>query len=184
MLNALISFQAGGAMGESDVIALVAAIAAIGSAAIAWLALRASSYKVKISAFIFHDEESQPHVKMMVVNSSPREVEIQFSNVLLKAPSSAGQIFGVEEPWNWRTAHINWTGPTLPHRLRGDAPVTWWGDGYMVEYNLGRPVGPDFVGKIDVNLGGRTRFIDLVYKDWSNTYFPPFDRLEIPEDAE
>ena len=69
-------------------------------------------------------------------------------------------------------------------QFRGDAPVTWWGDGYMVEYNLGRPVGPDFVGKIDVNLGGRTRFIDLVYKDWSNTYFPPFDRLEIPEDAE
>jgi hypothetical protein len=46
----------------------------------------------------------------------------------------------------------------------------------MVEYNLGSQVNHDFTGKIDVEIGGRRKFIRIIFKDWSNTYFPPHDR--------
>jgi hypothetical protein len=171
-------------MPESDVIALVAALAAVGLTVITWLSFRASGRRVRITAAIFHDSAGKPRIKLTAINSTPREVEIRFSNVLFKGPSIGAQLTGVEDPLLiWWTAHINWAGPRVPHRLKGDAQTTWWGDAYMVEYKLGSRVGPSFRGKMHVNLGGRTKFVKLVFKDWANTYFPPHDRPEPLEDV-
>ena len=171
-------------MPQSDVIALAAALAATASAIIAWLALRLSGCRVRISAVIFHGPEGEPRIKMVAINSAPREVEIQFSDVLLKAQSLPAQMLGIKGPEIWQTAHINWTGPSLPHRLLGDAQATWWGDGYMVEYNLGALVDPNFTGQIDVQIGSRRKFVGLVFKDWSNTCFPSHDRPELLTDVD
>lgn len=54
----------------------------------------------------------------------------------------------------------------------------------MVEYNLGGRVGPGFAGKIDINIGGRSKLIVLEFRDWSNTYFPPHDRPPSIESAD